>query len=146
MASVFKVAEYILGETGSIPAMKLQKLVYYSQAWSLAWCGSPLFKDRIEAWTHGPVVRSLYAVHRQEFMINPGRFLGCGGEPLTKNQEKIVASVLRSYGHKSSHCLRNLTHMENPWKNARFEAGLTGGERSNAEITPAAMMKYYSAI
>ena len=146
MASVYKVAEYILGKTGSIPAMKLQKLLYYSQVWSLAWSGFPLFTDRIEAWTNGPVVRSLYAVHRQEFLINPSRFLGYRGEPLTEKQKETVDRVLQFYGDKSSHWLSNLTHMEDPWKNARLEKGLTDAERSQVEITPAAIMKYYSAI
>ena len=44
------VAAYILSKQGDMPAMKLQKLVYYSQAWSLVWDDKPLFRDRIEAW------------------------------------------------------------------------------------------------
>ena len=33
--AVHDVVKYILNQTGPIPAMKLQKLVYYCQAWSL---------------------------------------------------------------------------------------------------------------
>lgn len=45
MATVFDVAKYVLKQLGSITTMKLQKLVYYCQAWSLGWDGKPLFAD-----------------------------------------------------------------------------------------------------
>ena len=35
MASVFDVAAYILKKTGPSSIMKLHKLTYYAQAWSL---------------------------------------------------------------------------------------------------------------
>jgi len=37
MASVHDVAAYILDKRGPMSHMKLQKLVYYCQAWSLVW-------------------------------------------------------------------------------------------------------------
>ena len=51
--SVFDVAQYILETCGTMSAMKLQKLVYYSQAWSLVWNDKPLFYEEIEAWAGG---------------------------------------------------------------------------------------------
>ena len=42
MLSAFDVAEYILKKKGAITAMKLQKLVYYSQAWAVVWDEEPL--------------------------------------------------------------------------------------------------------
>jgi uncharacterized phage-associated protein len=40
--------------------LKLQKLLYFAQGWHLAFSGFPLFEDPIEAWRHGPVIRSIY--------------------------------------------------------------------------------------
>src|SRR5665213_2316970 len=60
LASVDDVAAAILKRTGAIDTFKLQKLVYYCQAWHLVWDGVPLFKARIEAWANGPVVPKLY--------------------------------------------------------------------------------------
>ncbi|MCH7691617.1 MAG: DUF4065 domain-containing protein, partial [candidate division Zixibacteria bacterium] len=54
--SVFDVAKYILSKLGGVSAMKLHKLLYYAQAWSLVWDERPLFQERIEAWVSGPVV------------------------------------------------------------------------------------------
>lgn len=36
MANIISVAKYILEQRGAMTTMKLQKLCYYSQAWSLA--------------------------------------------------------------------------------------------------------------
>lgn len=60
MATANDVAQYVLEQSGKMTTIKLQKLVYYCQAWSLVWTESPLFDDRIEAWANGPVVPSLY--------------------------------------------------------------------------------------
>lgn len=60
MANVRDVADYILAQRGPMSAMKLQKLVYYSQAWHLTWAEEPIFDARIEAWANGPVVPLLY--------------------------------------------------------------------------------------
>lgn len=46
------------GSTLNLP--KLQKLVYYAQAWFFAFYGAPLFTSTFEAWIHGPVSRELH--------------------------------------------------------------------------------------
>ena len=56
MMTVLDVAAYILERQGSMTTMKLQKLVYYCQAWSLVWDERPLFDESIEAWANGPVL------------------------------------------------------------------------------------------
>ena len=48
MTTALDVAAYILEKRGQMTAMKLQKLVYYAQAWSMVWDEEPLFADRIE--------------------------------------------------------------------------------------------------
>lgn len=50
----------------AITHLKLQKLVYYAQAWSLALParGVPLFDEEMQAWAHGPVAESLFQEHR----------------------------------------------------------------------------------
>ena len=64
MCTSLDVAAYILTKKHRLTAVKLQKLVYYCQAWSLVWDEKPLFRDRIEAWASGPVVKGLYLAHR----------------------------------------------------------------------------------
>lgn len=56
MATAHDVAATVLGNLGSVTAMKLEKLVYYCQGWHLAREGTLLFPEPIEAWREGPVV------------------------------------------------------------------------------------------
>ena len=142
MVNVFDVVKYILTKQRPITAMKLQKLVYYCQAWSLVWDEKPLFKEKIEAWANGPVVRELYDWHRGRYSINS---IGHGSLENLKDYQKVtINSILSFYGDKNSQWLCDLTHMENPWKEARKE--IPNGCGSNREITLASMEEYYSSL
>ncbi|MBA7598833.1 hypothetical protein ES703_05858 [subsurface metagenome] len=142
MISIFDIVKYILSEKKPITVMKLQKLVYYCQAWSLVWDEEPLFKEKIEAWANGPVVRELYNWHRGMYEINT---INKGDlNKLLDYQIETIEAVLKFYGDRSPQWLSDLTHMENPWREAR--RGLSDGERGNREITLASMEEYYTSI
>ena len=143
MASVFDVAEYVLRRCGALSAMKLQKLCYYAQAWSLVWDDEPLFAERIEAWANGPVCPALYARHRGIFKIEPGT-LGGDATVLTEAQRETVDEVCDACGKLNAQQLSDMTHAEDPWRDAR--KGLSIGERGNVEITLAAMAEYYGGL
>ena len=138
------VAAYILRSQGAMPAMKLQKLVYYSLAWSLVWDDEPLFEETVEAWANGPVIRELYDAHRGQFAV--ASIPDSDPDLLDSDQRETVDAVLQFYGEKSSQWLSDLTHMEAPWRNAREENGLGSGERGQAPITHASMHEYYSSL
>lgn len=137
------VADYVLSRLGSMTAMKLQKLVYYCQVWSLVWTEHELFSEHIEAWANGPVVRSLYNKHRGHFKVGKG-FFGGEIERLSSEQRDVVHRVLSFYGAKDPQWLSNLTHLESPWKDAR--SGLMPGERGDSVITNEAIVEYYSSL
>ena len=141
IVKVFDVAAYILTQKGELPAMKLQKLVYYSQAWSLVWDDEPLFSEIIEAWANGPVTPDLYKQHKGKFTV---RTIEGEAQILTPNQIETVDKVLEFYGDKTSQWLSDLTHQEDPWINAREE--LISGQRGNQEITQASMAEYYGSL
>ncbi|MDQ8202793.1 type II toxin-antitoxin system antitoxin SocA domain-containing protein [Pelagicoccus sp. SDUM812003] len=140
--SALDVAAYIVERLGEISTMKLQKLVYYSQAWSLVWDERPLFKEPIEAWANGPVVRDLYDYHRGAFSIgsiqtgNPNR--------LDSTARETINAVLDFYGNKSAQYLIQLSHSEEPWLNAR--KGLKDGERGSRLIPNSFIAEYYSSL
>lgn len=140
--NVFDIAAYILSRCGPMTAMKLQKLVYYSQAWSLVWDEEPLFPDKIAAWANGPVVYELFKLHQGKFKVHSIR----KGNPakLNSTQKETIEAVIAYYGNKSSQWLSDLTHMEDPWKNAR--RGLPDNIRGNKEISHASMMEYYGSL
>jgi uncharacterized phage-associated protein len=120
---VTDVADWFIARTNSdeefgenITNLKLQKLIYYAQGFNLAWYGEPLFDEPIEAWMHGPVVRSLYDRY-QSYKSNPiptrEDFDPSIFDDRTAN---LLEEVYGTYGQFSAWGLRNLTHEEAPWK------------------------------
>ena len=76
-------------ESGDLMSnMKLQKMLYYQQGFHLAYFGTPLFDEDIEAWMYGPVVPSVYSHYkncgRQGIMPETEEEL-----PLDKKEEHI---------------------------------------------------------
>ncbi|WP_026548856.1 type II toxin-antitoxin system antitoxin SocA domain-containing protein [Arthrobacter sp. Br18] len=142
MANVHDVAAYILEKQGSLSAMKLQKLAYYSQAWHLVWEERQLFEDDIQAWANGPVIYALYDRHRGNFRVDTWTW----GDPdeLEDNEKETIDAVLDAYGQYTAHELSEMTHREDPWRDAR--EGLREGARSSAPITQASMHEYYHGL
>lgn len=142
MADVFDVAKCILNKQGAMTTMKLQKLVYYCQAWSLVWDGQPLFDGKIQAWASGPVVRELYDVHKGQLIISD---IPVGDiNNLEPEEIETINAVLEAYGNKQGQWLADLTHMESPWNEAR--EGYALGDNCENEITPTSMEEYYSSL
>jgi uncharacterized phage-associated protein len=144
MGKVFDVAKYILSKTGKITTWKLQKLVYYSQAWSLVWDDAPLFEEKIKAWANGPVVPELYKKHKGSYYISESFFQKRDVNNLKDYQKETIDRIIDFYGDKSGQWLSDLTHMEEPYKNAR--KGLSPSERGNNEIILESMSEYYSSL
>lgn len=142
MADVHDVAAYILSKTGEITAWKLQKLVYYSQAWASVWDDEVLFDSHIQAWANGPVCPQLYQQHRGKFKISKLR--KGSSKRLKKHQKETIDTVIKHYGEFSAQYLSELTHSESPWEEARV--GLAPGERGNREIPVSAMAEYYGGL
>ncbi len=147
MATVFDVAKYILQKTGPLATMKLQKLVYYAQAWSTVWDDppdAPLFEEPVQAWAFGPVVAVLFEAHKGHYAVNAD-FFNQGDVPrLSPAQKATIDAVLEFYGGRTAQWLTNLTHSEAPWILAR--KGVPEGERGSAEITLESMSLYYACL
>lgn len=144
MANAFDVAKHILERLGPISGMKLHKLAYYSQSWSLVWDDAPLFDNRIEAWANGPVIKDLYDAHRGLFEVRSDTFARLANGNLTADQVETIDTVLKAYGGKSSQWLSDQIHAEDPWRIAR--EGLADLERGDREISLASMAEYYSSL
>lgn len=145
MVRAIDVAQYILKKKKRMSAMKLQKLVYYCQAWSLVWDDEPLFKDQIQAWINGPVIPNLYRKHKGRFKLTSTNGIEDADPSKLNNVEReTVDAVLNHYGDKSSQWLSDLTHLERPWKEAR--EGLPLNERGHRVITLGSMAEYYSGL
>ena len=97
-----------------ISNLKLQKLLYYAQAFNLAINNKPLFEEDIIAWEHGPVVKEVYDIYSQY----SGGVIPIPKEEvkLTDKEHDLLVSVWNVYGQFSAWRLRDMTHSETPWK------------------------------
>jgi uncharacterized phage-associated protein len=144
MTYAIDVARYIVEKCGEMTAMKLQKLLYYSQAWHMVWEEKELFPDEFKAWANGPVTTSVYGQHRGRFLVDATTFPTGNVNALTPQQRGAVDRVLDFYGKQTAQWLSNLTHQEAPWVEAR--AGLEPGAPSDKVIEKAAIHEYYSSL
>ncbi|MBI2919196.1 MAG: DUF4065 domain-containing protein [Chloroflexi bacterium] len=117
------VARYFLviqdSESGErITNLKLQKLCYYAQGFSLAIFNERLFPEEIQAWKHGPVVEVLWREYNRYGYqpipipndIDPDLY--------SEDVKDLLDEVYEVYGQFSAWKLRDMTHQEPPWKEA----------------------------
>ena len=144
--SAQNVANYFLSlpdeEAGDlISNLKLQKLCYYAQGFYLALFDKPLFDDRIEAWQHGPVVKSLYHEYKD---------CGAAGIPSVKELDlsiypkracNLLNEIYKIYGQYSALRLRQFTHREPPWKEAYDKGAAVISHKSMKDYFKTSLVK-----
>lgn len=141
------IAKWFLGnidrEAGeSITHLKLQKLLYYAQAWSLVLYDRPLFRNPIQAWTHGPVVPDVYYEYNDKgwaAIEQPDEV-----PRFDDYTEHLLKEILRVYGKFDAKYLEYLTHQELPWQEARGNLPLEA--RCTNEISHDTMKRFYTAM
>jgi uncharacterized phage-associated protein len=121
MLTCHNVAEYLLSQVDDdagdlISNLKLQKLVYYSQGFSLALNDEPIFAEDIEAWMHGPVVPDLYHAYKGHGSGAIPRPQDVDFEIYSTDMRDLLDEVYTVYGQFSAWKLRSMTHDEPPWK------------------------------
>ncbi len=145
------LADYILAKLGPMAHLKLQKLVYYVEAWHLAVFEEPLIDDNFKAWLHGPVSTKVWHHYKDRSMLNAS--LGITKEraeevvrivegALDQDQIDLITDVLSEYGKESAYHLECLTHSEDPWMNAR--RGVPPGESSTNTISKESIKQFYA--
>lgn len=156
MYSVLDVCRFIINysnECGySISNLKLQKLLYFIQAYFLiSDNGSPCFNEEIQAWTFGPVCPSAYRVYKIygysnipkiDFYYRFDRERGISkvmfdSECIDESSRKMIIDVIEEFKDTSASELVNLTHAQLPWKEA-YELG------KNTVISQKAIRDYFN--
>lgn len=116
------VANFFIDLANSTPEdditnLKVNKLLYFAQGWSLSKFGKPLFSEDIQAWKYGPVVKSIFTT-----------FHTCGNQPIqesTSNEyvnkfstelTEFLIDIYNEYGKYTAGTLTALTHEpDTPW-------------------------------
>lgn len=146
LATPSQCVDYLLTECRErgevLTNLKLQKLLYYAQAWHLALKGEGLFAEDFQAWVHGPVLPTQYR-----------RFSEFRWRPITTDVAKpdlpaqIVShlnEIIDVFGSESAVALELMTHREAPWIAARGNLG--PDEICTAVISKQSMAEYYRSL
>ena len=104
--------------------LKLQKLLYYCQAWNLAIHNEQLFNEQFQAWIHGPVSRSIYNRFRDSkslySQVDESDIQSAFNiQSIPDRDKSLIDSVLEVYAEYTGTQLEQLTHNEEPWLKAR---------------------------
>ena len=162
MVDILNMARYtilrLLQNGNSISPLKLQKVLYYLQAWYLVYFDrNLLFDDTPEAWVNGPVYRRVYEVYKgkglyEQFTFNDVLYNGQTDSDalaelhhtmdLSEQDWNFVEAIYKHYGVMSQDYLVFLTHSQKPWNEAR--KGLQPFEYSDKNISFNLMYEYYS--
>lgn len=148
MASPVAVANWFINaltdqESGELVThLKVQKLLYFAQAWHIMVVGRTLFDEDMQAWAHGPVVPSVWHAFKDHGW-NP---LPTGGsaEGIDEDSISVLEQVRDAYGTYSAKKLEAITHSERPWIDAR--GGRAPEARCEEIIPKEAIHAYYKEV
>lgn len=135
---------------------KLQKMLYYTQAWHLALTAeddseeeisnSLLFSNSFQAWVHGPVIPEVYNKYKtnKSQPILDSTFTDIDPiEELNSDELASIDDVIDIYGGFNGNDLEVMTHREEPWIEARENK--LPLDSSNKEINNKTIYNYYSS-
>lgn len=138
MYNVLDICRYVVNisdtELNGISNLKLQKILYFIQAYFLISTGKPCFSENIEAWDFGPVVPVAYHNFKQFGAMNIpsiSTYLEYDSNNMWNVKRKVfneniileedrnkIRNVLNIFKDYSATSLVDLTHNQAPWKNA----------------------------
>lgn len=123
-------------EREGITNLKLQKVLYFAQAYYLSKIGKPLFSDSIEAWEYGPVVPDVY----RKFRHSGSNPIICEEDKssLSNEDKETLKNVWGTFGGYSASKLVDITHAHTPWKEANKSA--------DRIISNKAIKEYYAPL
>lgn len=135
------VASVIIARSGPwVDAMSLQKLLYYVQAWHLAITDRPLFPEKVKAWRDGPVVPQVWHA-RHDRATRRAAAQDVDGVELDELTSDLIDLVISAYGSMAAEELSALTHVEQPWQEARGD--LPENAECREPINPESMARFY---
>jgi uncharacterized phage-associated protein len=146
------VCDYVIyrlnaeNEDNTLNSLKLQKLLYYIQAWHFAFFNKPIIKEDFQAWVHGPVNRAIYDRFKDRMLFFPITTSDIKkasiDQYISEADKEHIDAVLEAYAQFSGVDLERMTHQEKPWMEAR--KGYASNERCETSISTTTMGAYYS--
>lgn len=119
-----------------ISNLRLQKLLYFVQAYIVRTTGAFCFDEDMEAWTYGPVVPSVYYKYDIFAGLDIIEDKTARAPYIDKKTKQGIDKILDYLSHYRVSQLVNITHDQNPWQFA-YSNGL------KSVITKDSMREYF---
>lgn len=111
------------GKISNLSPMKLQKLMFFAQAWHLKLKDEPFLDDNFARWSYGPVIPSIYhefkaygsnPIQRMATTLSMDNFKMSMHEPIIPahdaNSWALVDAIITKYGAINANQLSLMTH------------------------------------
>lgn len=154
---VLDVSRYVINYSNEkeygISNLKLQKILYFIQAFFLISASKSCFKEKIEAWDFGPVVPEAYREYKQfgggdipsiSYIIDfndeniwESDIVEYEDDIISKSDKQRIMAVVDKFADYSATDLVSITHAQTPWKSA-YKKG------QNNEITIESMKGFFN--
>ena len=139
---IYQVVNWFLSQSNvenRITHLALQKLLYFTQGWSLALNNKCMFHDDCEAWVHGAVYRNVYEEFKK-FKYNPLPYIDKKIE-LSPEEIVVLENVKKYYFEVyTPKTLELICHLEEPYKKIRMGYDETC---KSEDIIPKELIKDY---
>lgn len=150
--SALILANYILKYYGPMSHLKLQKLLYYTEAYHLAYFECPVLNEEFEAWVHGPVCKPVYSSLKDSSILHTEMIFDSSKDAdpdkdvksiLTSSQIENIDFFLKQLSSWTGLELEAATHREFPWIEARM--GIPASRPCSNLIKKNTMKEFYFA-
>lgn len=150
MIDILVLSDYIIKHYGPMSHLKLQKLLFYCDAYHLAYFDTELVSDKFEAWVHGPVCRRVYDSFKDKSVLYADIYYhytkgdidaDAEFQKLTTDQQSLLTDVLTTLSIWTGLELERATHSESPWINAR--KGYGEADKCSVEISKSETKMFY---
>ena len=138
------LSDYILKHYGPMSHLKLQRLLFYCDAYHLAYFDKELITDKFEAWVHGPVVPSQFNRFNNIDFFQNIKVKDCENIKLKSKTEQLLNEVVGIYNKCTDGHLELLVKREDPWKKTRGD--IPEFKKCQKEIKLDLMKQYYINI
>ncbi len=143
------IANFILDQSDRmgfpITNMALNKILYFTHGWRLAFNHGPLYAQEFEAWPNGPVSPVIYhefKQNRSEPIGNRAKIMDIvTGESciaryhLTEEEVAFIVRMISFYGHREALTLSHMSHEKDaPWDIVRNSGTQLGMRIPNTDI------------
>ena len=133
-SKLYNVCLYIINKVKEIDALALQKLLYFTELFSKSFLNENIIEATPEAWIYGPVYSDIYNSfsYYKSNRIDYNELTKNSIIDLSQEEMQYIDSIIRAFGYYSGCILKEMTHLTDPWIEAR--KGLSENEPSSRII------------